>query len=804
MKSSYLFLLITILFIGCAKKDEPSRIRMNFNDNWKFHLEDDSTAKNIHYNDDQWRTLSVPHDWSIEGNFDKANATTTSEAALPAGTGWYRKIFTLPKSYQDKNIFIDFDGVFRDSKIWINGYFLGERPNGHISFRYDLTPYLHFGKQKNVIAVRVNNSLQPNARWYTGSGIERNVWLVVTHKVHVAHWGTYVTTPVVNEQLTEVNLQTNIRNTLDRSVSVSLHTIIYNEKDEEVAQINTENISLKDSITTIRQHLKINDPELWSVDDPYLYKVVTKIILDNKIVDEYETPLGIRSFHFDKDKGFFLNDKYTQIRGVCLHDGLGGLGAIVNVSAVKRRLKLLKEMGCNAIRTAHNPPSPELLDLCDQMGFLVMDEAFDVWKKKKVDYDYHIYWDQWHKKDLKDMIKRDRNHPSVFMWSIGNEIRAQFDSSGIPITKQLVGIVKRLDTTRPVTCALTETDPQKNFIYQSEALDVLGFNYKHNEYPKLPELFPNQKFIATETMSALETRGHYDMPSDSIMRWPESYKSDFKGNPDYTVPAYDNVSAYWGSTHEETLKAIRKCSYIAGLFVWSGIDYLGEPTPYPWPARSSYFGIIDLAGFPKDAYYLYQSLWTDKPVLHIFPHWNWKIGDTIDVWAYYNQADEVELFLNGRSLGTRSKKGDELHVMWRIKYEPGTLKAVSRKKGKMVLTREIKTAGKPAKIKLLPDRTHIKANGKDLSFITVKILDKEGNLAPCADNLLRFHISGPGVIAATNNGYQADLESFKASKHKAYNGLCLVVVQSKEKQGEIKLTASAEGLTPSSIVIESR
>jgi beta-galactosidase len=400
------------------------------------------------------------------------------------------------------------------------------------------------------------------------------------------------------------------------------------------------------------------------------------------------------------------------------------------------------------------------------------------------------------------MIKRDRNHPSIFMWSIGNEIREQFDSSGISLTKELVGIVKALDTTRPVTCALTENNPEKNFIYQSGALDVLGFNYKLKDYPGLPEKFTGQKIIASETMSALATRGHYDMPSDSVRFWPPDSKTKFKGNKGLTVSAYDNVCAYWGSTHEAGWNAVKKYDFMAGLFVWSGFDFLGEPVPYSWPARSSYYGIIDLAGFPKDSYYMYQSEWTNKPVLHIFPHWNWTPGKVVDVWAYYNNADEVELFLNGKSLGIRKKQGDSLHVMWRIPFEPGTLKAVSRSKGKTVLTKEIKTAGKPAKIMLTADRNTIKADGTDLSFVTVKILDAEGNLVPDADNLVKFTLKGEGFIAGVDNGLQTSMEPFKASYRKAFNGLCLAIIQSKEKAGQILLKATSAGLKSAELVIE--
>ncbi len=478
-----------------------------------------------------------------------------------------------------------------------------------------------------------------------------------------------------------------------------------------------------------------------------------------------------------------------------MHHDLGALGAAVNKRAIERQLQILKAMGCNAIRTSHNPPAPEFLDLCDRMGFLVMDEAFDMWKKKKSKHDYAENWNEWYKQDLTDQILRDRNHPSVFIWSIGNEIREQFDSTGITIARELIHVVKSIDNTRPVTSALSESDPAKNFIYKSGALDLVGLNYHEERYADFPKNYPGQKFIATETMSALETRGFYDQPTDTTRHWPTSSKSPFtQGNAQMAVTAYDNVAAYWGSTHEETWKIIKKYDFLSGLFIWTGFDYIGEPSPYPWPARSSYFGIIDLAGFPKDVYYMYQSEWTNKPVLHLLPHWNWKPGQTIDVWAYYSHADEVELFLNGKSLGIKSKHGDDLHVSWPVKFEPGTLKAVSRKAGKVVLTQGVHTAGQPAKIELTVDRRSIKADGKDLSFITVKVLDKNGNIVPDADNLITFKITGPARIAGVDNGSQSSLEPFKANYCKAFHGLCLAIVQSTNKAGKATVIAFSNGL----------
>ena len=801
-------LLFYFLIFTCSHGFAQRSIT-TFNKDWKFFLGNDSTANQYNYNDTKWRNLNLPHDWSIEGSFSDTYPTTYNEGALPAGIGWYRKTFSVPLTAKDKRIYINFDGVYRDSEVWINGHYLGKRPNGYISFRYELTSYLNFGNKKNVIAVKVDNSAQPNSRWYTGSGIYRKVWLLTTNKIAVDEWGTYVNTSLSKNKDALVNITTNIKSDLTNKSNILLVTNVYDAKGKLITSEQTclagrqaNKLNIDSNGLKIVQKLSIANPKLWSIDKPVMYKAVTKLFKNGKVIDTYETPFGIRTFHFDAAKGFFLNGKHVKIWGVCDHHDLGALGAAVNKRAIERQLEILKSMGCNAIRTAHNPPSVELLDLCDRMGFIVMDEAFDMWLKGKNKKDYHLDFAKWHKRDLQDMIKRDRNHPSIFIWSIGNEIREQFDSTGISIARELAGIVKALDTTRPVTCALTENNPGKNFIYQSGALDLLGFNYKLSDYPDLPKKFPGQKIIASETMSALATRGQYDMPSDSIRFWPPGAKGDFKGNPDLTVSAYDNVCAYWGSTHEAGWNAVKKYDFISGLFVWSGFDFLGEPVPYSWPARSSYYGIIDLAGFPKDSYYMYQSEWTKKPVLHIFPHWNWPPGKLVDVWVYYNNADEVELFLNGRSLGIKKKQGDSLHVMWRVRFEPGTLKAVSRLNGKIVLTREIKTAGKPAKIMLTADRDTIKADGTDLSFVTVKILDAKGNLVPYADNLVNFNVSGEGFIAGVDNGLQTSMESFKASYRKAFNGLCLAIIQSNEKAGHIRLTATSPGLKNAQLIIE--
>jgi beta-galactosidase len=794
--------LSLVLSVINSLQAQNSRTVNDFCKNWKFYSGDEDNAEDPVFDDSGWRTLNLPHDWSIEGEFSNEHPATPGGGALPGGIGWYRKKFVIPESARDKLVFIDFDGIYQNSEVWINGNYLGIRPNGYISFRYELTPFINFGSDENVIAVKVDNSQQPNSRWYSGSGIYRNVRLIITNKVFVDHWGTFVTTPEVSRQSARINLNTNIRNATKNDRQVTLNTTIYDAEGEKVAFYTSDGLITRQSVLEINQEITVVKPVLWSVENPHLYKAVSTVEWESTVYDEYETVFGIRYFNFDSKRGFFLNGKNIKIKGVCNHHDLGCLGSAINTRALERQLEILKDMGCNGIRTSHNPPAPELLDLCDRMGFIVMDEAFDMWKKKKNPYDYHLYWDEWHRRDLRDLVLRDRNHPSVFIWSIGNEILEQWDSTGIEMAKELTAIVKNIDPYRPVTSGCNDPNPWNNII-KSGALDLIGYNYHHEEFVNFPEKFPGQKFIASETNSALATRGHYDMPSDSIRIWPARWDKPVRGNPDYTCSAYDNCRTGWGSTHEATWKVVKKYKFLSGMYIWTGFDYLGEPTPYSWPARSSYFGIIDLAGFPKDVYYMYRSEWTDNPVLHVFPHWNWKEGDTIDIWVYTN-CREVELFLNDKSLGFRKKMPDDLRLIWRVPYTPGIVKATGLTKDNKTLIREVKTAGEPAKIIISADRNTISADGRDLAFVTVKIVDKEGTLVPHASNMVKFEINGEGFIAGVDNGYQASHEPFRADYRKAFNGMCLAVVQSNEKRGKITLTARSDGLEEATVVIETK
>ena len=816
------------------------RERSSWNDDWKFALSDSVQDYSSPDSDDStWRILSLPHDWSIEGDFSLDNPSTPGGGALPGGIGWYRKTFTLPETDRGKVVYVDFDGVYRNSEVWINGHSLGFRPNGYVSFRYDLTPYLRYGSQPNVIVVKADNSEQPNSRWYSGSGIYRNVWLVKVNPVHVDNWGTFVHDMKISPEEATFSLEARIRNSSEADREAEVSTSIYDDRNRVVTAPVTTLLRVpytpcydtRMREASVDHQFSISNPKLWSPDSPSLYTAVTEVKVAGKVVDRYETVFGLRTFRWDSATGFYLNDKPLKIKGVCLHHDLGCLGAAVNTRAIERQLQIMKEMGVNAIRTSHNAPAPELLDLCDRMGLLVQDESFDMWERRKSPYDYARYFAEWHERDLTDEILRDRNHASVFMWSIGNEVLEQWSHADATeldlqaanlilnaghaidpallkdttlsrqslITRHLAAIVKRLDTSRVVTAGCNEVNPA-NHLFRSDALDVLGFNYHEQYLEPFLRNFPGRKLIVSESTSALMTRGYYEMPSDHIYIRPESWDKPFE----HVCSSYDNCHVPWGSTHEKTWHLVKTLPHVSGLFVWTGFDYLGEPTPYWWPSRSSFFGIVDLAGFPKDVYYMYKSEWTDEPVLHIFPHWNWKEGERVDIWAYYNNADEVELYLNGKSLGVRQKTDSTYHVSWRVPFTPGTLRAVSRLGGKEVLVKEIHTAGEPARLVLTPDRSVIQADGSDLSFVTVDVCDIDGNRVPDATPLIRFSVEGPGEIAGTDNGDPNDPNSLRKPKRQAYYGKALVVIRNKGGQGDIHLKAIAEGLPEATVTIQAQ
>ena len=801
-------LFLVIMAIACGA---TARERINFDKGWRFALADSVQMSALDYNDSKWHTLNVPHDWAIEGDFSASAPSGNSGGALPGGIGWYRKTFTVDNADKGKMMYIDFDGVYMNAKVWINGTLLGQRPYGYSSFRYDLTPYIIYGG-KNVVAVRVDNSDQPNSRWYSGCGIYRHVWLNKTARIHVAHWGTHVVA-----EGNKVKVDVTVDNPDNAKFAVR-NTLL----DREGRVVG--------KAMGIKSVIKVSKPKLWSCESPYIYTLRTEIVAGGKVVDTYETTTGFRTFKFDAAKGFSLNGKSMKINGVCQHHDLGCLGAAINEDALHRQLRILKEMGTNAIRCSHNPPAPELLAMCDTMGFIVMDESFDMWRRRKTQNDYARFFDEWAERDLTDLVLRDRNHPSILMWSIGNEVLEQWSSADADnltaeqanlilnaghdastlahgeelsvnsiLTRNLCAIIRRYDTTRPITAGCNEPDP-KNHLFKSGALDIIGFNYHHQWVQDVPKNFPGQPFIFSESVSALQTRGFYMMPSDKVYKAPVEWWLPYQ-DPSFQCSAYDNMHASWSSTHEETWDVVKHNDFVGGQFIWTGFDYIGEPTPYGFPARSSYFGLIDLAGFPKDTYYMYQSEWTDKQVLHLFPHWNWLEGQDIDMWCYYNNADEVELFINGRSQGVKAKKDShEYHLMWRVKFEPGEVKAVARKDGKVVADKVIRTAGAPAALSLTADRTHFgkNPNGDNLAFITVEVVDKDGNLCPRAEDQIFFDVEG-GRIVGTDNGNPVSMERFKEPKRKAFNGKCLVVVAT--DGGDVKLKARGYQLQGGEILI---
>ncbi len=809
-------LSLTLICALFALVQTSARERKCFDEGWLFALADSAQMASASYGDSGWRQLDLPHDWAIEGDFSPSNPSGAGGGALPGGVGWYRKHFKVGSA--DK-YFIEFDGVYMNATVYVNGHLLGNRPYGYSSFEYELTPYLNRGGD-NVIAVRVDNSDQPNSRWYSGCGIYRHVWLTSTADVHIDHWGVYVKTSSQGDVEVEVKCVTpnaQLRPTMRNTVLDANGLVV-----------------AKGASSKLQSKLKVRRPHLWSVTDPYIYKVRTEILVNNKVVDEVETVTGFRYFKFDPQKGFSLNGQAMKINGVCEHHDLGCLGAAINEDALHRKLSILKEMGVNAIRCSHNPPAPELLNMCDTMGLIVMDESFDMWRRKKTQNDYARFFDEWHERDLSDLILRDRNHPSILMWSIGNEVLEQWSSAEADtltleqanlilnaghdastlakegelsvnslLTRHLAEIVRKYDTTRPITAGCNEPAPG-NHLFKSGAIDIIGFNYHHQWVKDVPQNFPGKPFIFSESVSALQTRGFYMMPSDSVYKAPVEWWLPYT-DPSFKCSAYDNMHASWSSTHEETWDVVKHNDFVGGQFIWTGFDYIGEPTPYNYPARSSYFGLIDLAGFPKDTYYMYQSEWTDKPVLHLFPHWNWIEGQTIDLWCYYNQADEVELFINGTSQGVRRKADShQYHVMWRVTFQPGEAMVVARKDGREVRRQVLHTAGPAAKIRLNTDRMALDADGKSLAFVTVEVLDKDGNLCPYAENQIFFDVSGKARIEGVDNGCQTSLERFKADNRKAFGGKCLVVLRADKSPGNVTLTAKAVGLDKDSIQLEVR
>lgn len=797
--------------------NEQPRLRESFDFNWQFFKGDLTNADEVQFIDSSWSSLKLPHDWSIEGPFDESNPSGGDGGYLPTGIGWYRKHFQIPEKYSGKKISIEFDGIYMNSDVWVNGIHLGNHPNGYTSFYYDLTPYLNYEGIENVIAVRVNNTEQPNSRWYTGSGIYRHTWLSFTEKLHIDHWGTFVSTPLVCDDFTEIKAVTSVCNETNEAVEFTIHSVIIDQDDETRAEISSHYLLPAGQNNEFEQNIRVEDPRLWMLDDPSMYILKTEIIKNNKIVDIYETPFGIRKIEFDGKQGFLLNNNRIKINGVCIHHDGGCVGAAVPERIMERRLEILKSMGCNAIRTSHNPPSPEMLDMCDRMGFLVMDEAFDEWRISKCkngesEFGYHKYFDECSIKDLTSMLKRDRNHPGVILWSVGNEIPEQTHAEGAGIVKKLVDICHSMDYSRPVTsaCDNIKAEPSETTDAFLEQLDIVGYNYVDRWRTRTETFYgddhflkPERKMLGSENVSCSGIRGEYKLEGNPSQWWRGPY---------YT--AMINAERLW--------KFTKTHDYVAGDFMWTGIDYIGEAR---WPNKNASSGVLDTCGFIKDGFYFYQSQWTDKPVLHIFPHWNWEgfEGKVIPVICYTN-CESVELFLNGKSFGVKSfefpRQGmtniyphfekplihvttSDLHIAWDVPYEPGTIKVIGKRDGKIVSEKEIRTSGEPYKIEMMTDRSTIKSGELDVCNITIRVLDQEGNICPTADNLIYFKVEGEGTLLGVDNGKPDSHESFKTDHRHAFNGLCLAVIESKLSSGNIQIEASSKGLVSNSLIITS-
>ncbi|WP_110370209.1 glycoside hydrolase family 2 TIM barrel-domain containing protein [Hoylesella shahii] len=828
LRAGILCRTLLLCLVACLPMGGHAMERQLWDAQWRFALADSPEMAQLYYDDSAWRVLNLPHDWAIEGNFYVKNPSGAVGGALPGGVGWYRKRLMLTDNNEYSRYVLHFDGAFMNTSVYVNGKLVGIRPYGFIGFGFDITPFLN-KKGENVVAVRIDNAQQPNCRWYTGCGIYRHVYLLRSDDVRLAQWGVQVL-PVLKGRGANITLNSTIESFATQARKLSLKQMVYDAEGRCVAQSTTPCVA-HEGKNTVSQKIKMTNAKLWWPHAPYIYKVVSQLIDGKKVLDRDTTTMGLRNITFDAKKGFAINGRNTKLNGVCLHGDLGCLGSAINEDALYRQLRMMKDMGANAIRCSHNPPAPELLHMCDTMGLMVMDEAFDQWRTGKTQFDYALFFDKWAEKDITDMVLRDRNHPSIILWSIGNEVLEQWNtdknqgvdlddvnillnnardpsrladnkelSDNSKITRWLADIVRRNDPSRLITAGCNETSPS-NHLFKSGAIDVIGFNYHTKQVAKVPENFPGKPFLLTESVSALQTRGFYAMPSDSIRRLPGKRRPFI--DTSFLCSAYDNSCTSWSATHEATWDVVKHTPFCSGQFIWTGFDYIGEPTPFNFPARSSYFGIVDLAGFPKDAYYLYQSEWTNKTVLHLFPHWNWMPGQTIDLWCYYNNADEVELFVNGQSRGVKRKANEhEYHVMWRERFEPGTVRVVSRKAGRQVAERTVNTAAQPHHLRLTPNRKTLLANGRSLVFITVEVVDKDGNLCPWAENEVFFSLNGHASIAGVDNGSPFSLERFKDNRRKAFFGKCLVVVQAGNDEGEVNLKAKSIGLEDAELKLE--
>ncbi len=804
MRKKQLLLILLLIWTSFSSFKDPEQTnRQLFDFGWKFALGDFPEAKTSDFIDKDWRSLNLPHDFSIEHPFDSTNASNSGGGFAYGGMGWYRKHFTLDKSTQNKKISILFDGVYRNSEVWINGHYLGLRPYGYSSFHYDLTPYLKPAGQENVIAVKANTSEQPNSRWYTGAGIYRHVWLLTSDKVHFDEWGVFVKTQTATQKNAQLSVDVEIVNELKTLKKGTVNTYLIDVDGKKVGNASSAfDIKAGDSLK-LTQQLTVNNPKLWSIAQPYLYQVLVEIKANGKVLDVYKTPFGIRTFKFDPNKGFLLNGEHIKLKGTNNHHDGGPLGAANLDYTYERQLRILRNMGCNALRMSHNPPAPELLQAADRMGFVVINEIFDEWEKGKTKHGYAPHFREWYERDVKNWIKRDRNHASVFAWSIGNEVPEQWDSiQGPRIAKLILAAAKRYDTSRPFTIG-ADGIPGINKSGLGDLLELVGYNYQESMYEKDHKQFPNRVIFGSETvMYPYHTGDCWQMRS--YEQWQSTLKED----------------------------------YIAGEFIWTGFDYLGEggigevikrcdtSLIWPWwPSKGATSGLVDICGFEKPSYYFRKAIWTDEPVVYVavetdptakdwsnssfwnwpkvLPHWNHPTkGDSLAVHVYTNMPD-VELKLNGKSLGSKHRDFDKhAFLIWNVPYESGTLEATGSLPNGEKKTFKVQTAGRAAKIKLVADKQLLKSNQQDLSYIKTYVLDENNVPLPFADNTIEFEVTGAGTLNATGNGDEKSHVSYKQKFTKAYLGKCLAIVQSGSKKGTITVIAKSKGLPDVKIDIQ--
>lgn len=811
-----LFALLILLSTALATTQTPGpvgRDRQLFDFDWRFKAGEVENGQAPTLDDKEWERVDLPHDFMIEGKgqaivvaggrgggrgaddlpttpegpFDPRSPGRNDNGFLNGGIGWYRKTFTLAPRKSAERVRLEFEGVYMNAEVWLNGQSVGRRPYGYSTFEFDITPYLAPAGQSNVLAVRVLVH-QPSTRWYSGAGIYRHVWLTRVPLDRIAHWGVTARATEITDARARVDVRTAVES--DSAAPVNVQTVIRDREGRPVARA--------EGTASAPISLEIPKPRRWSIEDPYLYTVESTLTSG----DSVRVPFGLRTIEFTTDGKFLLNGRHVPLQGVCLHHDLGPLGAAAFDRGIERQLQIMKAMGVNAIRTSHNPPAPALLDFTDRMGFVVMDEAFDEWKQNKTRFGYGQFFDEWSERDIRDMVRRDRNHPSVVMWSIGNEIPEQRNKeAGEAMATRLTGLVREEDPTRPVTAGMNNPVQALETGF-AKPLDLFGVNYNLGVYERVK----GSRTYASETSSNYSSRDRYNLVlKDGAVVIEKQLENH--------TTSYDLDFPRWGNTAERQFQALAAAPWMAGEFVWTGFDYIGEPTPFTWPNRSSSFGIVDLVGFPKDRFYLYQSKWRPEPMVHILPHWNWPEefkGKEIPVWAYTN-ADSVELFLNGTSLGTRDWTGvKETHLAWQVPYAPGTLRAVARKGGKVVAEDRVETTSAPARIELQVDRASIRADGQDLAFVTVRIVDARGRLSRADGNpLVRFTLSGGGSIAGVDNGDPTNHEPFKgptpsSAQHRAFHGLQLVVIRAPRSSATLTLRAEADGLAGASLIIRAR